>query len=148
MTVNKKTLCQCTICGHKWRPRLSGLLGYRGCPHCSKREKYTTESFKEMVNAINPDIIILGEYVNGSTKIHCKCIVCNHEWDPCASGLLQGCGCPVCAIDKKVAKIHKKYNTETLKERLTAINPNVTVLGEYTGNNTKVKCSCDVCGYV
>ena len=101
-----------------------------------------------MVNAINPDIIILGEYVNGSTKIHCKCIVCNHEWDPCASGLLQGCGCPVCAIDKKVAKIHKKYNTETLKERLTAINPNVTVLGEYTGNNTKVKCSCDVCGYV
>lgn len=144
---NQKTLCQCTVCGHKWRPRLSGLLGYRGCPHCSKREKYTTETFIEKARSINPDISILGEYINGSNRILCKCNTCGNEWNPIASNILLGYGCPVCANEKKRIKIRGKYNTETFKKGLFDINPDITVVGEYVGNNKKTACLCNICGY-
>ena len=44
----------------------------------------------------NKNIIILGGYVNSSTRILVKCIRDGYEWEAMPGELLKGCGCPAC----------------------------------------------------
>lgn len=45
----------------------------------SKRK--TQEEFVKEMNNINPNIKILGKYINKQTPIKCKCKICGCEWD-------------------------------------------------------------------
>lgn len=45
----------------------------------------------------NPNVIILGKYINNKTKILVKCKIDGYEWYVSPSNLLYGTGCPVCA---------------------------------------------------
>jgi hypothetical protein len=45
---------------------------------------------------INPNIIVLEEYVNTETKIKHKCKVCEHKWSVKPGNILAGKGCPKC----------------------------------------------------
>lgn len=43
---DKKILCKCLICGHKWTPIAQNLLIGKGCPICFReRQKMTHEEF-------------------------------------------------------------------------------------------------------
>ena len=59
-------------------------------------KRRTHEEFIELVNDINPNIEIIGKYVNAKTKIECKCKKCGHKWSPRPHHLLEGYGCPNC----------------------------------------------------
>ena len=56
--------------------------------------------FIEEVSLTNSTIVVLAEYINNKTKIKCKCIICEYIWYPIASSLIQGYGCPKCALKK------------------------------------------------
>lgn len=84
--------------------------------------KKTTEEFKKQMQAINPNIKIIGEYQGNKINIACKCKVCSHEWEARPDNLLhikviitcpihndfeqtpsnhlQGHGCPKCNASK------------------------------------------------
>ena len=53
-------------------------------------KRRTHEEFVELINDINPNIEIIGKYVNAKTNIDCKCKICGHKWSARAHHLLEG----------------------------------------------------------
>ncbi len=133
-----KILCRCKIDNYEWRSLPIHLLRGHGCPKCAKRPKKNTEYFISEMKIKNPNIQILGEYINDSIKILCKCLIDEYEWSATPSSLLQKHGCPKCA--KNI-----KNTTENFKLKMLDINPNINILGEYKNINTKILCQCDIC---
>ena len=90
-----KILCECKLCNHKWSPTPSSLLTGRGCPVCANKllnkDKVKTQiEFVNELKNINENIIIVGTYINSTTKILCKCKIDNFEWSATPSNLLRG----------------------------------------------------------
>ena len=104
-------------------------------------KKISNDDFLERIkNSLN-DIKILSEYQGSKSKIKCECKKCGNKWETEARNLLRGNGCPVCN------KSNPKLTTEQYKIQLKKINPNIIVVGEYTGNGNKIACKCKICGY-
>ena len=136
-----KVLCRCKVCDNKWSIRPTDLKHGHGCPKCSLLK--STLSHKEQVAAIakvNPDIEVLGEIINNSTKVLCLCNVCDHKWLVAPGNLKRGYGCPKCA--GKVKLSHKEQVAAIAK-----VNPDVEVIGEIIKDKTKVLCRCKVCDH-
>lgn len=95
--INAKTKIkfQCQICGHIFKSTPQHVLLAKQCPKCCGKHK-TIEDFKIEMAHINPDIEILGNYINSKTKILCGCKSCNHIWEASPDRLLNNCGCPNC----------------------------------------------------
>lgn len=118
-----KILVSCKICGHIWNARPANLLSGYGCPECSKRKVakkkcLTQEQFQNrMKKKGDPNVVVLGKYVNSKTKVDCICKICGYEWSTTPSSLLQGHGCKKCA-DKATGKAvsERKMNEEKEKE--------------------------------
>lgn len=135
---NIKIRCVCSICGYEYMVVPSSLLNGYGCPRCSKKERYTTETFIEKLRTINPNIEILDGYKNSFTKVKCRCKECGNEWNARPGNLLFGTGCPVCS---GVAK----YTTDSFAEKLFEINNNIEIIGEYKNMDTKIAYRCKSC---
>lgn len=86
---------------------------------------------------------MLTEYVNSKEKVLCRCKVCGNEWSASPSKLLIGRGCPKCG--RKRVGDKRRNSSEKFLQRLEQVNPNILVLGEYTGADNKILCRCKVC---
>ena len=135
-----KILVQCDNCGYQWSALPFDLLYGHGCPRCSGKERKTTFRFREEVAAVNPSIEVVGEYLNTSTKIEVRCIVCGYSWLANPSTLLRGNGCPICGGTKKKSQ-------DEFINKLSDVNPDIELLGEYKNNRTKVLVRCTRCGH-
>lgn len=102
-------------------------------------KRKTHEEFINEMKTINPAILVVGTYVNCSTKIEFKCLKCNHIWKAVPNSLVQGHGCPVCANNQQ--KTHKRFVSE-----IHDINPYIDILGEYKTARTPLKVKCTICG--
>ena len=140
MNDRTKIQCRCMICNNEWEAIPNKLLQKRGCPKCAGNKKYSHKQFIEKMELINPNIKILGNYINNNTKIHCKCIIDDFEWNAYPYHLLRKHGCPVCARNK--LKTHQEFI-----EEMREINPNIIILDKYTGAHKKIKCKCSYDGY-
>ena len=40
-----------------------------------------------------------------------------------------------------------KRTTEQFKKEMSTINPDIEILGEYTGSHNKILCYCKLCGH-
>lgn len=103
------------------------------------KKKTHEEYIKEVAN-INPNIEVVGTYVNSSTKILHKCINDGYKWMVSPNAILKGHGCPVCSGTK--GKIHEEYVYE-----LEKISPNLEVLGMYINSYTKILHKCKIHNY-
>jgi hypothetical protein len=118
----QKILVKNKICNHEWRSQPSNLLNGCGCPKCLGKNKTTKEFIKEM-EKINPNIIILGEYVNSTTKILVKNKLCGHEWDSSTPhNLSLGVCCPICTIQNRIIDKTGEINYNNNKEKMSIIN--------------------------
>ena len=131
--------CKCKIDGHVWTATANNLLRGYGCPVCGGRMKMTHDEFVERLSIVNPDIEILGKYVNSKTPILCRCKIDGNEWEGIPSALLAGRKCMVCA--GKIKKTHEQF-----LEELYLVNPNIIVLGEYINYDTPILCKCKIDG--
>lgn len=114
--MTKRIQCKCTVCNHIWSPLASSLIQGTGCPECAKKRiaiiageqlkrikrpgKMTHTAFMEKFHSQNPHsntIRVCTKYNGANNMVSCKCLVCGHEWDTIATGLLKGTGCPSCA---------------------------------------------------
>ena len=120
-----KIKCRCMIDGHEWEARPYDLLKGCGCPECrkerlSKLYAKTHDQFMKEMKEINPDIEILGEYVNNHTKIKCRCLIDGYEWDATPDHLLRDRGCPRCAhageswMDRTLHEILLEYDSDAI----------------------------------
>lgn len=130
---------RCLKCNYEWPTTPEVLFSGHGCPNCAGRPKITTESFKKRMMSINPNIEIIGEYVNTGTKIKYRCKICGYEGSATPNYLQNGNKCLNCMGRRNI-------NTEIFKERMLRVNPNIEIRGEYKNTSTKVLCFCKVCG--
>lgn len=106
----------------------------------------THEDFIESMSAVHPTIEVLGKYVNANKRPLVKCTVCEFEWDGVPANMLAGDGCRKCGT--KLA--HKKFVKEQdeFEEQVRKANPNIEVIGTYTGRHNPIQAKCRICGYI
>ena len=142
---------RCLVCGRIWDAMPSSVLAGHGCPTCGKQrtadsKRKTHEQFCLDVQAINPNISFLGEYVNSKTKILCICCVCGNKWEARPQNLLKGQGCPICGRICAANK-NRKTQDQFIRE-LEQKNPTLIVRGQYVNSSTKIAIECKKCGYL
>lgn len=102
-------------------------------------KRKSNEEFLSEVKEVNPNIKVLEEYKNDSTKIEVQCIICNHKWKTRPNTLIRGHGCPYCANNIR------KTTDQFIKE-MKEYNLYIEVIGEYKTALTPIKVKCKICG--
>lgn len=105
----------------------------------------THEEYASELYYINPNIEVIGQYINSSTAILHRCKIDGNVWLAKPNNILSGKGCPECA-KRKLSNIHKKTHSHYVNE-LSIINPNIKVIGIYAGDNVKTQHKCIICDY-
>lgn len=136
---DEKVRCRCNIDGYEWDVVPYGLMKTSGCPKCAGNMRWTHEDFVQRVHQHNPHVVVMGQYVNSYTAVHCKCERDGYEWNANSRHLMDGVNCPMCA-----GVAHKTH--ETFIEEMNQTRPQVKVVGRYQNNHTKIECQCLICG--
>lgn len=108
---NKKIECTCLTHNQIFYMTPHHLLeGKIGCKECIMLKNHqsglkTHEQFIQDLRDVNENIIAIGLYNGAKHKIKVKCKKCGHIWEPEASSLLCGYGCPGCTFSKGEEKI-------------------------------------------
>ena len=80
----------------------------------------TNEEFHEEVKLVNPDIEVTGFYVNGDSKMNCKCKICGYEWTSTARNLIKPKKCLGCMHSERIFEYpditHEEF-CEIVKEK-------------------------------
>jgi len=98
------------------------------------------EEFLKAISIVNPDIVILSEYINRSIKIKYLCI-CGETHEAMPESLLDGRKCKKFCGSKNPTK----ENIDIFKARLKEVDKNVEVIGEYKNQNIPIDFVC-ACG--
>lgn len=137
---NTKIMHRCKIDGYEWLVSPHSLLRGNGCPMCYGNIKKTHDAYVKELSKINPNIEVIGNYINNKVKILHRCKIDGYKWEVSPSSLLSGNGCPVCSGMKK--KTHDEYVAE-----VKMINLNIEVVEAFINVNTKIlhRCKIDGC---
>lgn len=103
--------------------------------------KNTNEEFLKRAKKNVPYIKIFSKYNGSACKVSCECMRCGNKWETKAKNILRGNGCPKCNVS------NPKLGTNEYISQIKEINPNIEIIGEYTGNNNRIDCRCKICGY-
>ena len=90
------------------------------------------------MHSVNPNIDIIDDFVNMSTKIHVICNVCGHNWHVAPSSLFKF-GCPKCAGNAV-------KTTDEFEQELHTYASNFELLSPYIRATKKVHVRCNDCG--
>lgn len=142
INTDTKIEVKCKNCGKTWHSTPNNLLDGHGCARCAGRK--SQQEFLEDLSKVNPDIEVLGKYVDFKTHVAVRCKVCGYEWKSRPSQLLSGHGCHKCGIKKQADMLRKSQ--EQFEAELTKINPNILVKGKYINNMTPIEVECKKCG--
>lgn len=134
---------RCKKDGYEWETSPYHVLNGSGCRQCNSLNKTNShEWFIENLKEKSPNIQVIGTYGGYAKKITVKCLICGKIWETLASSLIVGKGCPDCNKGGTLKKTHLEFVNE-----LNAINPNIEVIGKYTGSTNKIKVKCKIDGY-
>lgn len=103
-------------------------------------KKKTHEEYVAELSVKNPNVEVVGQYSDASTKIQHHCLIHDIYWYTTPSRALRGVGCELCHSEKISAskyKTHEQYVNEVSK-----INPNIVVVGRYTKARVPILHKC------
>jgi Zn ribbon nucleic-acid-binding protein len=101
---NTKIKVYHTKCGKLFEATPTNLLKGRGCSHCNKSEKYTTEKYQEL---LGDNYTVLSEYKTNKDPITVRHNKCGYEWTARALDILH----PWCKNDKTIERCPKCNKT-------------------------------------
>lgn len=158
-------LVECRTCGTEWKTKPFLLLNGHGCPKCARKRavenrtgKTALRSNRQFLDALqaqnnhfsSEEFLVISPYAGCDKPIACRCNICGHGWTTTPSTLLRkNTGCPACghkAGGRKLAKT-KLMSPDDFAERLSLIQPNITLLEPYKNARTKILVRCDIDGY-
>ena len=140
---HEKIKHKCLIDGYEWDVTPHNILKGRGCPMCTGHIQRTQEEYVKEVFLINPNIEVLGVYINNMFPISHKCLLHNVIWDAIPVNILRGHGCRQCG-NEILANMKRKDKGQYIED-LKRINSNIILIGEYINAHipTKHKCLID-----
>lgn len=112
-----------------------------GCKYCYGKQlpkQYVLMKAKE----INPNIVLLEEYKNLTTRMNCFCKKHQYYTRKSMQEILKGQGCYYCGKEK-LSKLNT-LSIEEYQEKVSKKNENLIVL-EYNGVNYLSKFKCKIC---
>ena len=136
---------RCLIHNVIWESLSNNILKGKGCKECAKdknRAKFTKshDQYVAQVKNLNPNIRVLGNYIDSKTAILHLCKKHNVEWEAMPTNILKGCGCSECKKEK-IIKFNLKSNEDYIRE-LKIKNPNVKLVEKYIDTNTPILHHC------
>jgi hypothetical protein len=146
-------VCYCNIHNINFNSTPYNLLkGKIGCELCrrekiSKKQKRTKEDFENLLFEVNPNIDVVGEYIQCKKHVECKCKIHNETFFMTPDHLLRGkIGCKQCIQNKyhmSGLKSHEQFMNE-----MASIHPNILVVGQYDGAKSRVDVQCTKCNHI
>lgn len=132
-----KIRCRCKIHNREWSTTPGELYHGYGCPECyteriRKALSWSKDEFIERLEKVNPDIEVLGEYINSQTGIECRCKKCGYVWYPTPNNLLYGkvTGCPKCqSYSKGEDRIQEYLELNHIQYRIHKTYPDLLGVG-------------------
>lgn len=104
-------------------------------------KRTTTEDFKKEIEELLPSVTVLGEYVRSNKGVKCKCNKCGTVWYPTPANLRQGHSCRVCG--NRENGLQQRQSKEEYEAKLKALNPHLSLVGDYDGSQNPVKVHCN-----
>lgn len=103
-------LHKCLIHDVEWMAMPTNMYKGQGCPQCGNdkiREKLlkTHEQYVSELYIVNPNIVVVGQYIDGLTPILHECLMDGNQWLASPANTLSGCGCPQCNESKGERRI-------------------------------------------
>ena len=103
-------------------------------------KKKTHKEYVQELAIKNPDIEVIGQYINNKTPIMHHCLKHNIYWDARPNDILSGKGCKLCACEK-ISKANRATHDKYVQD-LAIKNPIIEVIGEYINAKTKILHHC------
>lgn len=104
--------------------------------------KLTQNEFEDRAKQRNQIVTVIGQYNGDKHKVECKCNFCGASLWMQPSNIYAGKGCYKCS-KQRVADSQRK-TTEQFRAEIKQRQPQITVVGEYTGANQKIQCLCNI----
>ena len=110
-------VAKCNICGNVWNPRPDVLIRGCGCRKCYDRRnsEKKTASVEETQARIKGVRLHVEDYVDTRHKCSATCESCGYTWRPNVRDLIEGHGCPKCALPKHYEKNREERLEKTLE---------------------------------
>ena len=115
----------------------------RVCRYCAGRIDHEDAQAK----VLNKNIIFISEYKGCEKPVKCFCKGCNTTF-VCGRPIdlfKRPCGCPTCAKINRGLKRRKSH--EDFVRDMSIANPDITIIGQYTGTHRLIKCRCNIDGH-
>lgn len=92
-------MVRCKKCGYEWKSIPTNLYKGVGCPKCANNITLTTQQFANELSKINPDLEVIGEYVNTKAPILVRCKNCGNTFfiTPLSAKYSQSANCKYCS---------------------------------------------------
>lgn len=140
-------LFKCERCGHEWNARPTNILSGRGCPECKKssaseRFSMAHDEFVRRAGLSNPNVDVIGKYINNKTKVKVRCRKHGVEWSAHPDSVLRGSGCREC-MKEKISQKNGMTDSE-FTENISNTAPYVDIIGPYVNAHTGIKVRCRV----
>lgn len=132
---NKRVSVHCNIDEYDWDALPNNLYAY-GCPVCNGGI-VTTQSFKNELAKLQPDIEVLGKWEGAKVPIECHCKKCDLTW-AYRPRTIREKGCPRCNGSPTRKKTTDEYKTEIYN----LFNGTVDVVEDYISINKKILHRC------
>jgi hypothetical protein len=138
----------CLVCGYEGMKSLQLLKKCEhGCKKCASRigsSKQKLNSNEIIAGALKLGIeISLGDYINISQKVACRCSKCDHEWTTTIDCIRSGRGCKKCG--RKRATTKNSLTEEEIRQRLKRLG--ISLLSTYNNNHEKIHIQFKKCGH-
>ena len=124
-------LHKCLVDEYEWETCPSYIISGSRCPKCRNRLHKSHEEFVVAIHDINPEIELIGEFVNMKTPIKAKCLKDGNVWDAHPGSLINGGGCPLCheSIGERAVRIWlEEHNIEYISQHSFSDCKNIQVL--------------------
>ena len=138
-----KVPCSCPR-GHGLSVKATLLArpGYQ-CPECKREDAWARKdaAFRAWLAGANPRIVPLEPFRGDTVAISFRCEDCGEPFDAEPRLLRRAAACPNCGARPK--KGPARLSHDEFVARVAKASPEVTVVGAYVNEDTKVACACE-----
>ena len=142
---------KCKLHNIIWEVMPETVLDGCGCNIC-KKEKLrnckarTQEQYNYELSIVNPNTIVIGDYINNNTSILHKCKIHNTEFYMSPDRALAGQVCHRCMVNN--IRLRKSKYQQEYCDKLKQVNSYIDVIGTYMGKNIKIQHKCKICNHI
>ena len=150
ININTKIRFKCLIHDFEFDAFPQNMLRGHGCKKCgnekqSKTQTKSHDKFVEELKNINPNIYVIGKYINMDTKLLVKCTVDGYEWNADPRKLMKGCKCSVCL--NRTVMVGVNDIATTRPDLLQYLKYKEDAYKYTSGSEKYIDIVCSECGY-